>query len=70
MGQRKSGYHTIEFQHNSRDVVARVYLGSTLSGGDDRDEIIALNVSGSVYLSKAEELMYGELALERAKGGF
>lgn len=60
-------YKTVEFDHNDHTVVARVYLGRTASGGDDRDEVLSLNVSGKTYLSKAEQAMYEEMALIEAK---
>ena len=61
-------YTTIDFEHNDRQVRAKVYIGTTLSGGDDHDEVISLNVEGRTYLNRAEEAMYKEMALDRAKG--
>ena len=59
---------SVTFDHDSRTVVARVYLGTTTSGGDDRDDVISLNVEGLAYLNKGQQLMYEELAIEHAKG--
>lgn len=63
-----SKYISVTFDHDDRTVHARVYLGTTSSGGDDYSEVISLNVAGLTYLDRGQELMYGELALEHAKG--
>lgn len=53
----------IEFEYDDKPVVARVYKGTTLAGGDDHSDVISLNVEGLPYLSKAEKILLTERAL-------
>lgn len=60
-------YKTVEFEYDDKHVVARVYVGTTSSRGDDYDDVISVNVQGLIYPDRALESRLKELALEKAK---
>lgn len=60
-------YKTVEFEYDDKQVVARVYVGTTVARGDDHDDVISINVQGITYPDRALEARLKELAIEHAK---
>lgn len=60
-------YKTIEFEYDDKQVVARVYVGTTLARGPDHDDVISINVQGIQYPDRALEARLKELSIIKAR---